>query len=1217
MEDHLNEFSKLHLKALRETSYYTLIRKDINYEEDFFRKNRPLEEIYEGLHKGITFDDGYVIKLPFDDILGFYLIHNNISRDDLGFISGILQTSDLQIIGKFTQEALVKVERMKSIALKIGSQIQLDISTIELYKPVEYNLTENNEERTFKLFLKKDSTDEIEREVNEGDALTIFNTIVPNIKFPVILYCNSVNKIIGNYSNLYAVDFNEDKILKLVLPPNSISIMNKIGEYITFDFELKKCVITINPLKVKDDKVKRINNFLPMLIFVEENKSKRISGTVSFVVDKVIGYYNLYKYFICDRIASKLFYIDETTRSWASKDTFYVFFRDFSQEMINSRDVKTADSYFRITIPTQKKESITGFTITFNAKSKEMLPSFLYKFSRMLSYFISLDMEENAPNVSIQGAKYKIHTKTIDALTDKAPVLFKREGKEKGGNKTVSSGNFYCRTCLAKAQPIIIEPEEVNSWIAYGRTPMAFPPPEWGFKESFLFVCPKETTPIVNLKPNKQDESGKVKLLPCCKGGEKGKSSSGDGSRNLNRKGTTDLINVFGVIGNISDALSTFLSISYYKDGSYTFLKQGTIFQNQELSILNSAIIACIIALEYPAKNLKTARFEEIMLSVNKYKTLMAKLSPDIYKQELYDMTDEEIIESILDPKTYIDPYLYYRGLEVIFDIQIFVFTSNIGRKNPISDEESSLPIPTLEIPRCKNMHIRHNNKKDIICLYKNYGSINNNQKNPPCELIISSSKDSKEYNRKINSSNISFFNSMFNLLEKSCHPYEWELNEEKKISESCFDDPYSVIDWNLYDLSSIGKIVGQEIDVYGKTVTLIFDEWTILIPPTQPLVILDDELRGNEKVIKTKNIKIKSGLHEVYTGGKKVRPKLKSLQNVCDKFEYTSIDDDGVWLKLGEKTKAIKVLCQPKIKKNKMTIYSSLELIERKNNVSVLMQIINWLWRSDWNGQSFPNFILWWQSHTVIEDSVIYEKVPKPRINCNNMMLVNLNSFEERIVWLTRIYPFFFYRNKIHVSKELYERIQNAFNIEDIYSRNLTPDDIYGEPGRFIVGLYPTESDFNNNESIILTNPDHVIDWINRNSNKVFKYKSLNNVMIIREKLMNSMKNVFVPFIYKETKGDNVGKKYLIQNSSVQSQPPELSALGIAQYYRTHGTNPSNDYKVIDDSEFIGNQKYVIYKIKESILEVFLDKSSGGTDYLQIISYEGEEIFGAMLPVL
>lgn len=1229
MEDNINEFTKLHLKALRENTYYTLIYKDVNY-ENLFREAPSLESVYKIFFEGIQFEDGYELRLQLDDIVGFYLINKNnmLTSNDVVFLKKILENESHEYISEYINLATKKIKALKDNALSIGSNIQLSLSTIESYPPVEYKLTENNEERTFKIFMKND--DQTQREVNESDALFIFNKILPNSKYPVILYCNSVNKVIGNYSNLYPVDFTEDKILKIKLPPNSVSIMTKSGEYTTFDFELKTCVILINPTKVNDDKLKRINNFLPMLNLVEEKKSKRINGSISFVVDKVITYYNLFKYLITDDIASTLFYIDETARAWCSKDTFYVFFRDFSNEMINSSDIRTSENYFRITIPTQKKESITGFTINFTAKTKDMMPSFLHKFSRLISHFISLDNDTDRINVSIQGTKSKIFTKAIKALSYKASEFFKREGKQRGETIAVTPGDYYSRVCQAKIQPIIVEEEEIESWVQYGRQPVEFPPKEWGFDNSMWFVCPKETEPVINMKANKQDESGRLKFLPCCIGGQKSKSSSDIVVRNVNRKGMTELINSFGVIGTLNDALATFLAISFYKGGTYNFFKQGTIMENQEMTYLNSAIIALMNATGktlHQSKVLNLTNLSDIEQNVKLFRDLMAKLPPDIYKQELYDMTDQEIVESILDPKTYIDPYLYYRGLEIIFDVQIFVFSSDIGRKNPISDEESTLNIPTLEVPRCKHTHIRHNNDNDIVCLYKNHGSINKISKIAPCELIIYMNPDNKIYSRKINSANKLFFNSMFNLLDKSCHPFEWDRSINDRIDNTCYENPYNKIDWNKYDLSEVGKIIGQEIDIYGKTTCLIFENWTMIIPPTQPLLILEP---GTTEKFLTKEIKVKVGeidpitfkrkeiKHKIFSGGVKKRPILKTLQAACEKFDFTAIDNDGIWLDLGGKPKGVKILCQAKTTKYNRTINSTIELIERKNNVSILMQIINWLWRSDWNGESFPNFILWWKEHTVIDDSVIFHTVPNPKINCNNIMLPTLDNFEQRIKALVKIWPFFFYRNKIHVSQELSERIENNFNIEDIYSRGLTPDDLYGEVGRFIVGLIPTDNDFVSNDNIILTKPEHVSDWINRNSSGVFKYKSLHNVMVIREKISPNLKNYLVPYIYKETIGDNVGKIYLIQNSSVISQPPELSCLGIANFWRTHASNPSHDYRVTDDTEFIGNQKYVLYRIgPNDLLEVFVDKSEGEDDYLQILCYDDGETFGSMLPIL
>ena len=53
MEKSLNEFTKTHLKALENDTYYTLINDDVDYENLFFRSGKKLSEIYETLINGI------------------------------------------------------------------------------------------------------------------------------------------------------------------------------------------------------------------------------------------------------------------------------------------------------------------------------------------------------------------------------------------------------------------------------------------------------------------------------------------------------------------------------------------------------------------------------------------------------------------------------------------------------------------------------------------------------------------------------------------------------------------------------------------------------------------------------------------------------------------------------------------------------------------------------------------------------------------------------------------------------------------------------------------------------------------------------------------------------------------------------------------------------------------------------------------------------------
>ena len=85
MENILNNFCKLHLKALEENSCYELIINNINYEKEF-RNDKSLEEIFH-IFSGYTDK----IKLSFDELLGYYYANNNkiLTENDLDFIKKI------------------------------------------------------------------------------------------------------------------------------------------------------------------------------------------------------------------------------------------------------------------------------------------------------------------------------------------------------------------------------------------------------------------------------------------------------------------------------------------------------------------------------------------------------------------------------------------------------------------------------------------------------------------------------------------------------------------------------------------------------------------------------------------------------------------------------------------------------------------------------------------------------------------------------------------------------------------------------------------------------------------------------------------------------------------------------------------------------------------------------------------------------------------------
>lgn len=1212
MEASLNEFTKKHMKALREGSFYTLINGNDNYEKLFGAHD--IKTIYKFFANGISTEDGFNLKLPPEDIVGFYaLYHNNFNKSDIQFLQDEGINIDIEMVKN-------KVLEMKQFSSALERKIEMQLETMETYTPVEYEHGEYTEDRFFKLYLKKDN--EKDRLVNEADTLDVFEYLEPNKRYPVIIYSNPSMEYKYKCSNNDIVDFDSQFLLKLKLPPNSVSFISKVGIVTTLNFETATTIVKTNPQRGNDDKLTKVTNFVSNIFFDEEvGTFKKIQGKIRFEVDTIIDYYSFYTYLITDPIASVLFYVDETARAWCSKDNFIVFFRDYSPEMVDATNIKNNDTYLKFTIPTQDKESISGFSISFQIKSKEVLPSFLYKFSRILRHFILTNTQVGDQKKFNGKQRVEIHTKPGNALVAEAPEFFKPLSKDH--SEVSKTGKQYRRKCQAGDQPIIIKESEVNDWKIFGREPIKFPPPEWGFKKEIWIVCPTDAKQNVVFHVNEQDETGRVKMLPCCNetGILKAKTTMDTIASGTGRSGITEAISNLSSFGALNESLSRFLSLSLDKEGKFSFKKQGTVFKDQPFTFINSAIIALLDATELQLEDgipLSIVKPVDIEKNVNIVRKRMAMIPPDIYRQELYDMTDEEIIQSILDPNTYIDPYLYYRGLETIFDVQIITFTSFNGRANPFSEEENNLPISSLEIPRCKFTHIRNIDNKPIVCIYKNYGlSKSNKAEIPACELIVCVDSMENLFAKRIDSIFVGFFKNIFDLIKRSCHPIEWERTKGKKIGDCLYDDPYSSVDWGKYNYGTLGIIQGQEIDIYGKTTALIFNDWTLIIPPTQPLPIYETDYRKVDVKIRSPDGTYRS--HQIFASGTKIRPKLRSLEEVKENFVITEVDEEGAWMEFNGKKRGIMIPYLNHKKYSGRSMDMVYNLITRKNNVSILMQIINWMWRSEWTvDRGYPKFINWWAANTEIDNSIIFEKVPKPFKNCSNYMFPrNCNSFGERIFEMSKLWPYFFYHGKIHVSKELYDRIQNFFNVEDIYSSGLTPDDIYGEPGRFITKLIPTDDDLKSGSSIILTEPEHVEIWVSRNNSSVFKYNSYFNANIIRENITMEMKKMVDYYLYSEVVGDNTGQIYMIQNSAIPSQPPQLSALNIAQHWRTHERNPGAYYRKEDDVNFSISQRYVIYKIgPQGNLEISVDKSEGMTDYLQVLNYD-DDIYAAMIPLL
>ena len=115
---------------------------------------------------------------------------------------------------------------------------------------------------------------------------------------------------------------------------------------------------------------------------------------------------------------------------------------------------------------------------------------------------------------------------------------------------------------------------------------------------------------------------------------------------------------------------------------------------------------------------------------------MLATIRPSLLKQELYDHTDEEIINLFRDNAKFLDPALFYRAVEETFNINIYVFAPP-----PPSGDETELG--AMDVPRFKIFHSRPLRlHRPTVVIMKTWGSESDALDYPQCELIVDYDKD-------------------------------------------------------------------------------------------------------------------------------------------------------------------------------------------------------------------------------------------------------------------------------------------------------------------------------------------------------------------------------------------------------------------------------------------------------------------------------------------
>jgi len=717
--------------------------------------------------------------------------------------------------------------------------------------------------------------------VQISDGISIFNASVPSVNVPVIQYNNANN--LSHYRILKNTTLDLEDFDSRASKPDTIYLDVCIG---SDDRKNKKAknvythaIITLGinivelsivcPRTINEENdgtkvlMKRLQDALPILDF-DNGIATSIEG--SFNIENFpINRLSLHNLVINDDLVNTYFFIDETSDSIANKKNAILAFRTLN----GSIDANLSSS-------TTKKENASSVKIQFgnvnnnlrkiivnSAKSKKELDQFIIIFSLLMRYYSGKKNNiEMLFKANIPGYSENIEDdEDISEKVDDTHIWKLRKGARAmkiAPEIFADPDTDYSADCQCPFQPIIINPEDAPSWKEMRidgreRDVYEYPPRFEDHAKNYprnLYVCPNDKYPYNSLKDAKSNiliEAG-IRYIPCC-----GKSLSNQitaeqfysnetvyHKANDKRKLITNkIVKDQNNPGNIQPILKIFfqsiIPVQY---------RQGRDFHRLFSPISYSSLIHCVLKALSDQGYFNCITNDEKELYVNKFRDVLANtINPAVYKQELYDMSEEDIVKNVRNPYVFFDPYLYYRGLEEYFKINIFVFNDNtpiIIRSNLISNNNYEI----VEVPRFRTMHLRNKylNRPSLIIL-KYLGSKSDNLLIPHCELITMGSHPSG-YMFSQNMTEL-----LYDCIKRTANSIVWRFpdnhtNNQNSNSIEMRKDPYSLVIWEdiFTGVGNKGTIISQSIDSYGKarSLNIRFNDKivTVMILPSQPLNI-------------------------------------------------------------------------------------------------------------------------------------------------------------------------------------------------------------------------------------------------------------------------------------------------------------------------------------------------------------------------------------------
>lgn len=620
------------------------------------------------------------------------------------------------------------------------------------------------------------------------------------------------------------------------------------------------------------------------------------------------------------------------------------------------------------------------------------------------------------------------------------------------------------------------------------------------YKEDFppkqlYFYCENEEGPYPGVMLNVKENKNKFPYLPNCYKQDQLNNENSIYNQYFNKgkipsdiKESTNKKEIIKSSGKILDPDRKGL-LPETLQNLVQLLSSGTQGYRYGVIRSKSSLLHCVLSFIQDKKYMKfTSNFDREDYVNQIRESLYDKVYPELMKQELYDIEYEEDLEN---KEVYLDPSKYYRALEELYNVNIYVFNPLKVKQN---EKSSNVEKAVLKLPRYQTFHSRPVRKdRETIMIYEHYGSDTQGFEDyPQCEYI-----DIEPFPEKEN-------------IAKLCHDVLkntlttiTNIEGGNHLNLYYNNDILSYLPLQLIDqfIDSKGKMVGVN-GIFGKDIYM-----TICFLPSQPLNL---PLAENYFELDIKEV------DKIFINKPTSKNKNKGLW-----FAYKGIDNLFYVPTKGKiKYKLLEGNDNPL---NKIVNKNSNEEVVKYRIMSIIMKtLINWL------------FVL---SDMELED--FFENV-----KLNEKVLYNFKDIEYKLPLVNYQQALDYLQEKTEntlVKKgQIYIRDQNMLDKLKYNTQNWLNNFKSGEIviPKIIEDYYTDINSFDKDDKVLIfDNKDTFKDW----------YKSsrdFNSIYKIHKIIGNPHSTLINPFIFKRKEG-----YYLISNTGEDKKSAIYSTLNWNRY--------------------------------------------------------------------